>query len=108
MNGDMSITTSLFFDNGDGGAADDLAGGEEGDKDDDNAFNEAEYFAEPSLANQIGIDPILTGFMPAEDSPVAETGLMIADNFFVATDYIGAFDPKGTDWTMGWTTFVTE
>lgn len=108
MSGEMSITNSLFFNNGDDGAADDLAGTEEGEDDDDNSFNEAEYFADSTQANQIGVDPILTGFIPVSDSPVVEAGLMSADDFFVATDYIGAFDPNGADWTDGWTSFETK
>ena len=108
MSGELTVSNSLFFDNGDAGAADDLAGAEEGEKDDDNALNEAEYFGESSQENQIGVDPVLSGFIPAVDSPIVNAGAMTADDFFEATDYIGAFDPNGADWTVGWTSFETE
>ena len=34
---------------------------------------------------------------------------MEGDDFFEAADYIGAFDPTGSDWTAGgWTYFGIE
>lgn len=108
MNGDTRITNSIFAKNGAPGDADDLAGIEEGDDDDDNALNEAEVLSAEGLANLVGIDPALDGFIPAEDSPVIAAGNMAGDDFFTATDYIGAFDPAGEDWTAGWTNFDVE
>ena len=42
------------------------------------------------------------------ESEVAGAGLMEGDDFFEAADYIGAFDPTGSDWTAGWTYFGIE
>jgi hypothetical protein len=108
LSGEMSITNSLFFNNGNDGPTDDLAGSEEGEDDDDNALNEAVFFAEAAQGNQVGVDPLLTDFIPDSESPVSETNLMSLTDFFVATDYIGAFEPNGADWTEGWTSFETK
>lgn len=108
MSGEMTITNSLFFNNGEEGIEDDLAGAEEGDKDDDSSLNEAEFFSAEALANQVGVDPSLSGFIPSQDSVVVEAGALEADEFFTATTFIGAFDPAGDDWTAGWTNFVSE
>ena len=80
----------------------------DGEDDDDNALNEAEVLAAEGLANQVGIDPALDGYIPSADSPIVAAGALEGDDFFTATDYIGAFDPAGDDWTAGWTNFVTE
>ncbi len=107
-NGDLVVNNSLFFNNGDEGIDDDLAGEEAGEDDDDATFIEAEFFAAEALENHIGIDPLLEAWIPAADSPVAGAGVTEVPAGFEAVDYIGAFAPGGENWADGWTSFETE
>lgn len=65
-------------------------------------------YAQSWFTSQSGneaIDPQLIGFLPAAGSPVFGKVFAAADDWFVPTDYAGAF--AGTadkdDWTRGWT-----
>lgn len=107
----LSVTNSIFFDNG--GAAgmfpimDEL----------DDGLDEGAFFATPALMNKIGptFDPKLPnatnittpGWVPAADSAAATGGATPpSDGFFDPTaTYIGAFKPAGDDWTAGWTAY---
>ena len=80
------------------------------DVSDDNDFDEPVHFVKSEYANQVDVDPQLTDFVPALESPAA-TGAATppSDGFFDASaTYIGAFAPGGDDWTAGWTNFDAE
>ena len=44
-------------------------------------------------------------FVPPASSPAATGAAANPGGFFDAADYLGAFEPGGTDWTAGWTAF---
>ena len=48
-------------------------------------------------------NPLLSGFLPTESSPVLTGGDAPADGFFVPTSYRGAFAGPRDNWTAGWT-----
>lgn len=58
-----------------------------------------------SQAGNVAADPQLTGFLPAAGSPVFGKVFAPTDDWFVPTNYAGAFaGPNANDdWTAGWT-----
>jgi uncharacterized membrane protein len=74
---------------------------------------EEAYFTDAARST-LFVDPMLgdptnltaPNFVPAAGSPVAGAGVAPSGDFFTATDYIGAFEPGGTDWTAGWTAYA--
>ncbi|PKM08101.1 MAG: hypothetical protein CVV14_05695 [Gammaproteobacteria bacterium HGW-Gammaproteobacteria-4] len=58
-----------------------------------------------SQAGNVAADPQLSGFLPATSSPVFGKVFAPTDDWFVPTDYAGAFaGPNASnDWTAGWT-----
>ena len=90
----------------DGGMTDGSGGGEE-------LSLEGTYFADASRGTVMA-DPLLgdptnltaPNFVPAANSPAAGAGVAPTGAFFTATDYIGAFEPGGEDWTAGWTAYA--
>jgi hypothetical protein len=104
--GDLTVTNSLFFDNG---AVEPLNMG----LPNDSGFDEVAWLTgEPT--NIFGTDPMLTdelnlaapSFMPMAGSPVlaAGAGATPPGGFFDATaTYVGAFGT--TDWSAGWTSY---
>lgn len=58
-----------------------------------------------SQAGNVAADPQLSGFLPAASSPVFGKVFAPTDDWFVPTDYAGAFaGPNASnDWTAGWT-----
>jgi hypothetical protein len=48
-------------------------------------------------------DPTLNDFLPAVGSPLLSAGAPVADGFFEATNYSGAFADEDDNWTKGWT-----
>ncbi|WAK01434.1 hypothetical protein [Methylobacter sp. YRD-M1] len=48
-------------------------------------------------------DPKLNDFLPAVGSPLISAGAPVADSFFDATSYSGAFADENDNWTKGWT-----
>lgn len=58
-----------------------------------------------SQSGNQAVDPQLDGFLPAVGSPVFGKTFAPADDWFVPTDYAGAFagNSEKDDWTRGWT-----
>jgi hypothetical protein len=58
-----------------------------------------------SQSGNQAVDPQLTGFLPAAGSPVFGKTFAPADDWFVPTDYAGAFagNSEKDDWTRNWT-----
>jgi len=56
-------------------------------------------------SGNVAADPQLTGFLPAAGSPVFGKAFAPGDDWFVPTNYAGAFaGPNASDdWTAGWT-----
>jgi hypothetical protein len=113
----LTIENSIFFANGEGGLehADDEP--ENGDAGDDDANFDEDVFLRTTItgaaANQFDVDPGLPdaanvtapNLVPAAGSPAAAGAAVPPAGFDTAADYIGAFEPGGTDWTAGWTSF---
>lgn len=90
---------------------------EGGDKDDDNGFDEAGYFAGSARQVLIGEDPRLPAavrdplaptFVPAGGSPAAAASAAIPQDEFwdQAANFLGAIRPGSTvTWLDGWTAF---
>lgn len=110
----LTIENSIFFANGEGGTEhgeteplDGTAG------DDDGSFDEAAFLANAARNNQMSVDPQLPdaanatapNLVPPEGSPAATGAATPAPAGFDAANYIGAFEPGGTDWTTGWTSY---
>jgi hypothetical protein len=105
--GNLFIRNSIFFENGADGVG--LPGSNGG-------FSEASFFAEPTHANRIGVDPMLTdpyntlapNLLPRPGSPALAGGAPAPnDGFFEPTaTFIGAFGDE--DWTRGWTAFPAD
>lgn len=113
----LTIENSIFFSNGEGGTEhgeteplDGAAG------DDDGGFDEAAFLADAARNNQMSVDPQLPAppedesvsapsFVPPLASPAATGAATPPAGFDTAADYIGAFEPGGTDWTTGWTAY---
>ena len=82
--------------------------------DDDNIDEEA-WFMNSDWGNRVDTDAMLADpynrespdFRPATGSPLL-TGAATPpdDGFFTVTDFIGAADPDGDMWWMGWTSFA--
>ncbi len=53
-------------------------------------------------------DPVLTGWFPANNSPLLRAGVTPDDLFFDTVDYIGAFANAQDGWAQGWTSSVME
>jgi hypothetical protein len=131
-NGDLQIHNALFYDDGDfepetPDASDDCGtmaspaacGADEAptlpqNVDDDGAFDEAAAVAEAALENVVGSDaaddPGLTISETAPDFAVTNPDALPAAatppaGLDAAATYVGAIDPAGADWTMGWTSF---
>ncbi len=110
----LAIENSILFQNGVGGI-------EHGDTepldgttgDDDANFDEAAFLAVTERANQLSVDPLLPApvegsprsYVPPANSPAAAGAAVPPPAGFDAAPYIGAFEPGGTDWTAGWTSF---
>lgn len=108
--------TYSHFDNGDLEFAHTILGCDvsfEGD-DADDLMQEEEVFS--AGVGNLETDPQLTDtsvsadpdFRPASTSPAAGAGVTPSGSFFDSVDYIGAFQPGGSDWTDGWTNFSTN
>jgi len=56
-------------------------------------------------SGNVAANPQLTGFLPAAGSPVFGKAFAPGDDWFVPTNYAGAFaGPNASDdWTAGWT-----
>ncbi|MDR9453791.1 MAG: hypothetical protein RI542_07655 [Wenzhouxiangella sp.] len=55
-------------------------------------------------AGNVGADPKLANYLPADDSPVKSAGAVpFQDAFFDNVDFAGAFRDAKSDWTKGWT-----
>ncbi|ACY15111.1 hypothetical protein [Haliangium ochraceum] len=109
--GSLTIENSIFFNIGSDGES--YFEDESGAADDDGNFDEAAFFSDAARNNLFGVDPELASpsdsaapsFVPAGSSAAAGAGVAAQGAFFDATDYIGAIEPGGTDWTAGWTSF---
>ena len=110
----LAIENSIFFQNGEGGiehGETEPVDGSAGD--DDGGFDEAAFLAVAERANQLSVDPQLPDaanvtapeFVPPLASPAAAGALVPPAGFDASADYIGAFEPGGTDWTDGWTSY---
>jgi hypothetical protein len=74
-----------------------------------------ELTADWSADNRFGTDPMLPAaatnltapdFVPPSGSPAASMAVAVpTGSIFEAAAYVGAFEPGGTDWTDGWTSF---
>lgn len=60
------------------------------------------------LAGNSEADPLLVGYIPEANSPANGAGVSPEDFFFDSVDFIGAVGSAKEDWTLGWTTRVTE
>lgn len=108
LSGELTITNTIFFQNGASGTAhfrDDA-----GEPVTDTTFN-----SQQSPANQVSVDPQLgaptnesaPNFRPAAAGPAASgvTWDDPGDAFFTPVDFIGGVDDaQANDWTTGWTT----
>lgn len=74
-----------------------------------------ELEADWSTDNRFGTDPMLPAaatsltapnFVPPAGSPAASMAATVpSGGIFEAANYVGAFEPGGTDWTAGWTAY---
>ena len=79
----------------------DCGEGRTADEDGD-PFKLSEWFAEQT--GNVGADPKLVNYLPADDSPVKSAGTVpFQDAFFDNVDFAGAFRDADSDWTKGWT-----
>ncbi|MGE0762728.1 MAG: hypothetical protein AB7N80_05570 [Bdellovibrionales bacterium] len=60
------------------------------------------------VGNMVSQDLQLDGYIPRSGSPLLGKALMLEDLFFEPADYIGAISGSQEDWTLGWTTSVTQ
>jgi hypothetical protein len=108
------VSSSVFFDNGSEGSEhfgdDDVDG-----IDDDDGLSEQEFFTASALDNLLDEDPRLADpgdatapdFTPDADSPAAE-GATPDDGFDDSATYMGAIEPGGVDWTLGFTDYPED
>lgn len=83
--------------------------------DDDDGIDEEAFFNTEGWANRVETNAMLADpynrdapdFTPQPGSPLLEgAATPPADDFFTATDFIGAADPDGPKWWLGWTSFA--
>lgn len=111
---ELTIENSLFFDNGADGETH-FPTTEVDANDNDNGFDEEAYFTEEAKHNVFDADPdfgdveslTAPNFVPAADGAAAE-GAKETGEGFVAAEYLGAFEPGGSDWTAGWTAYPED
>jgi hypothetical protein len=78
-------------------------------------FDPAAWFSDAARATQLNVDPQLgdgasttaPNFVPAAGGPAASGAKDNGGGFFVAANYLGAFEPGGADWTAGWSVWAT-
>lgn len=109
----LSLESSIVFNVGDGGSA--FFEDESGAADDDGGFSEADFFQDPARDNRFGVDPMLPTlpvrldtpeFQPPAESPAATGGATPPAGLDTSATFIGAIDPGGEDWTVGWTSYA--
>ncbi len=73
----------------------------------DAAYSQAWFTGQ---AGNQAIDPRLTGFLPTAESPIFGKNFTPASDWFVQTDYAGAFRSAASkdNWTLGWTHRVND
>ncbi len=105
-NGEIAITSTIFFKNArkDDGVS--LYVGSEG-----SAWDVAGFFEAVTNNNQIDVDPMLASIrwgaadiVPAAGSPALGAGRPVEGH--EPTDYIGAVKDSASDWTKGWTSYA--
>ena len=65
-------------------------------------FAVSDWFAAQMMNSEA--DPVLAGFLPGADSPLATGGAPVTgDAFFDSVSYVGAFASANDDWTKEWT-----
>ncbi len=115
----LSVESSIFFDigvEGDEWFADEPVDGS--DDDDDAGFSEEDFFTDDDRSNSFGEDPMLAApysttapdFSSQDGSPVSQGAATPPDDGFFdsSAQFIGAIDPSGGDWTVGWTSFARD
>ena len=117
INNDQLLFGNLIFHNI-GSDGENYFSAEMGEDDDDGGFEESEYFEQPEVGAQFGVDPMLPdpynveapGLVPPAESPAAMGAANPpSDDFFdVSATYIGAFEPGGEDWMAGWRAFPND
>lgn len=114
--GKLEITHTAFFDIGAGGNHYlPTAAEETGEEDDDGGFDEDEWFKKIDNGNVFGQDPRLPDPYNLDAPslvPPAGTLQGVARRPPATMDqsgeYLGAFQPGGEDWTVGWTDFPQD
>jgi hypothetical protein len=112
----LTVENSIIFQNGEGGTEageteplDGMTG------DDDGSFDENAFLTDVARNNQF-TDPGLPDtanvtaptFVPAAGSIAATGAATPPAGFDVSAVYIGAFEPGGTDWSAGWTSYPED
>jgi hypothetical protein len=108
----LLLEGSIFFNNGTGGTEHGDADGADAD-DDDASFDEDAFLRRAELNNRFDVDPGLPdatnvtapNLVPPASSPAATGGVTPPAGFDVSATYVGAFEPGGSDWSEGWTSF---
>jgi hypothetical protein len=104
--GNSLIENTLFFNNAISGAQEWVVG------DDVAGFDLDAYVHDAANGNIFDSDPMLTStewtspnIVPMDGSPVRGAGAPADDDFFDATDFLGAVEDEAGDWTRGWTEY---
>lgn len=101
--GGVAIEGNVYFNSGAPGVDDEEGSDVTWSADDIQSFIDdgGNTEADPMLGSAQWGDPDI---MPMAGS-VVESGAVAPGNSFEATDYVGAVDPAGDDWTIGWTNY---
>lgn len=118
-NGDLSIDNTLIYEIGEGGDSyfsDEPTDGS--DDDDDGGFVEEDWLNDDAgddlLIVGFGVDPLIADPysrtpdpVPAANSPAGDGEWYTGSpgGWFDEANYVGAFEPGGTNWMDGWTNF---
>ena len=110
----LLVANSIFFHNGTDGTEHADADGR-GDDDDDGAFDENAFCvtrrsptASTSIRGCRTRQPHRAQPGAGCDEPGRDRWCNAAAGFDVSATYVGAFQPGGTDWTAGWTSYPED